>query len=180
MTTRMKTALAAGLAAITMAGAAPLLMASTSAKATVDKQDAPQQQEQPRRRGPGGAGFDGPMRGRGGPGMDFRGLDLTDDQRAQLRKIRDNHQNEFRAAGEKMRAARDGMRTLLEAEPINESAIRAKSSEVAAAEAEIAILNAKVRAESMQILTAEQQAKLKERRSQQGPMRRRGPRPQQQ
>ena len=54
------------------------------------------------------------------------------------------------------------MRALIEADSINESAIRAKSAEVAAAEAEVAILNAKVRAESMQILTSEQQAKLKE------------------
>ena len=169
MTTQFKTALAAGIAAITLAGAAPLLMA----------QDAPQQGQQHQQRGrgpggPGGPGFGGPMRGPGGPGFDFRGLDLTDDQRAQLRKIRESHQDEFRAVGEKMRAAREGMRALLEADSINESAIRAKSAEVAAAEADAAILNAKVRAESMQILTAEQQAKLKElRTSRQGHMRQR-------
>ena len=57
------------------------------------------------------------------------------------------------------------MRALIEADTINESAIRAKSAEVAAAEADVAILNAKVRAESMQILTSEQQAKLKELRT---------------
>jgi protein CpxP len=95
-------------------------------------------------------------------GGEFRGLDLTDDQRAQLRKIREARQAEFKAAGEKLGAARQGMRELIQAEPINEAAIRAKSAEVAAAEAEVAILNAKVRAESLQILTAEQQAKLKE------------------
>jgi periplasmic protein CpxP/Spy len=164
MTTRFKTTIAAGAAALMMAGAAPMLLA----------QDQPQQQRQ-ERRGPG-------MRGmRGGPGMEFRGLDLSDDQRAQLRKIREARQAEFKAAGEKLGAARQGMRALIEADSINESAIRAKSQEVAAAEAEVAILNAKVRAESMQILTSEQQAKLKELRTkrQQRTKQRRGPRGQQ-
>lgn len=171
MTTRMKTTIAAGLAALVLAGGAPLLMA----------QDAPQQQQE-RRRGPGGPGFGGPMRGPGAPGFEFRGLDLSDDQRAQLRKIRDSHQSEFKAVGEKLRAARDGMRTLIEADAINEQAIRSKSAEVAAAEADFAILNAKVRAESMQILTAEQQTKLKEMRAnrQNQARQRRGPKPQQQ
>lgn len=161
MTTRFKTALAAGFVAIAMAGVIPALMA----------QDAPQE----RRGGPG----DGrQMRGPGGAGPEFRALDLTDDQRAQLRKIREARQSEFKAAGEKLGAARQGMRALIEADAINESAIRAKSAEVAAAEAEVAILNAKVRAESLQILTSEQQAKLKElRASREGKMKqRRGPR----
>ncbi len=57
------------------------------------------------------------------------------------------------------------MRALVEADAINESAIRAKSAEIAAAEAEVMILNAKVRQESMQVLTSEQQQKLKELRA---------------
>ena len=123
-------------------------------------------------RGPGGPGGPGGMRGPGfGPG--FRGLDLSDDQQAQLKKIRDARQAEFKAAGDKIGAARQGMRALLEAEAINESAIRAKSQEVAAAEADLAILNAKLRKESMQILTAEQLAKLKEQRDNRGQRQRR-------
>ncbi|HEX6213691.1 MAG TPA: Spy/CpxP family protein refolding chaperone [Vicinamibacterales bacterium] len=153
MTTRFKSTIAAGVAALMLAGAAPLLLA----------QDQPQQPQQRQRRG--GPGVDGPRGMRGGPGMEFRGLDLTDDQRAQLRKIREARQSEFKAAGEKLRAAREGMRALIEADSINEPAIRSKSQEVAAAEAEVAILNAKVRAESMQILTSEQQARLKELRT---------------
>ena len=147
-----------------LAGAAPIALA----------QDQPQTRE---RRGPG---FSGPRGMRGGPGMEFRGLDLTDDQRAQLRKIREARQNEFKATGEKLRAAREGMRQLLTADSINEQAIRSKAAEVAAAEAEMAILNARVRQESLQILTADQQAKLKQFREQRGAQmkQRRGPRPQ--
>jgi protein CpxP len=155
----IKGILTASVAAVMLAGTAPFAIA----------QDQPQQPQRQRR---GGPGIDGPrMRG----GMEFRGLELTDDQRAQLRKIREARQSEFKAAGEKLHAARAAMRALVEADSINESAIRGKSQEVAAAEAEMAILNARVRAESMQILTSEQQAKLKEMRAQRGqPRQRRG------
>jgi Spy/CpxP family protein refolding chaperone len=180
MTTRLKISLAAALAVVTVATAAPMLMATEA------------RQGQPRpgfhlRQGYGGqVGVpprgDGPMggirmRGPGGPmgfGTGFRELDLTDDQKAQLKSIAESHRDEFRAAGEKARTAHEGMRELVEADSINESAIRAKSVEIAAAEAEIMILNAKVRQESTQVLTSEQQQKLKELRAQQP--RRRGQR----
>jgi protein CpxP len=156
MTTRFKTTVAAGIAVMALATAAPMLIA-----------------EGAQQRGPG-PGFGGPPPdGRGGPGMrgpggpmgfgpGFRQLDLTDDQKAQLKSIAESHRDEFRAAGEKARAAHDGMQALIEADSIDEAAIRAKSTEVAAAEADVMILNAKVRKESMQVLTSEQLAKLKE------------------
>ena len=172
MTTRIKTMIAAGAAVAMLAGAAPLVTAAG--------QDQPQRREGQGMRGPGGpGGGPGMRRGPGGPGFggpEFRNLDLSDDQKAQLKKIRDARQAEFKAAFDKMGAARQGMRQLLEADSINEGAIRAKSQEVAAAEAELAILNAKLRKESMQILTAEQLAKLKERGENRGPRQRRGQR----
>ena len=148
-------ALAAAVATLMLAGAVPALIAH---------QDQPQERRGlgPRMGGgPGGPG--GPMRG--GPmglGPGFHQLDLTDDQKAQLKTIAESHRDEFRAAGQKVGAAREAMRALLEADQIDEGAIRAKSAEVAAAEADVAILNAKVRQQSLQILTSEQQAKLKE------------------
>ena len=163
MTTRFKTSLAVGIALLTMATAAPVLVAVNAEQ-----------------RGPG-PGFGGPppggpgMRGPGGPmgfGPGFRELDLTDEQRAQMRSIAESHRDEFKAAGDKSRAAHEAMRTLLEADTIDEAAIRAKSVEVAAAEADVMILNAKVRRESMQVLTPEQQAKLKELRESRGPRQR--------
>jgi protein CpxP len=157
MTTRFKTSLAAGLAVLTLAAGAPMLMAAAQ-----DQQTMP-------RRGPGPGGPGGPgMRGPGGPmgiGPGFRELDLSDDQRAQIKQIAESHRDEFRAAGEKVRAAHDGLRALVDADTIDEGAIRAKSTEIAAAEAEVMILNAKVRKESMQVLTSEQLAKLKELRT---------------
>jgi periplasmic protein CpxP/Spy len=166
MTTRFKTSLGAALAVVTIA-AAPMLMAASSAKATEARQDQPQRRQGPGFGGPppGGPGMPGMRRGPMGFGPEFRELDLSDDQKAQLKSIAQSHHDEFRAAGEKARAAHDGMQALVEADSINESAIRAKSAEIAAAEAEVMILNAKVRQESMQILTSEQQQKLKELRA---------------
>ncbi len=165
MTTRLKTSIAAGITAMTLAVAVPVFVAA---------QDQPQRRQGPGFGGPppgGGPGMPG-MR-RGGPmgfGPGFRELNLTDDQKAQLKQIADSHRDEFRAAGEKVGAAREGMRALMEADTIDENAIRAKSQEVAAAEAEIMILNARVRQQSLQVLTSEQQAKLKElRNSRPGP-----------
>lgn len=157
MTTRLKIALAAGLAAVSMTGVATALA-----------QDA----QVPRQERRAGAGAGGPrgMRGPGGPlmGPMFHGLDLTEDQQAQLRKIRDAREAEFKAAGDKVRTARESLRALIESDTIDESAIRARAAEVAAAEADIAILNARVRHESLQVLTSEQQQKLKDRREHRG------------
>ena len=161
MTTRFKSAIAAGVAALMLGVGVPVYVAA--------------QQEQPRQ-GPG-AGGPGPRRGPGGPmggpmgfGPGFRQLDLTDDQKAQLKQIAESHREEFKAAGDKSRAAHEGMRALMEADQIDENAIRARSQEIAAAEAEVMILNARVRQESLRVLTSEQQAKLKELRSnRQGP-----------
>ena len=165
MGNKMRISLVAVLVAVATAGVAIGLA-----------QDAGQPQRREGQGPRGGPGAGGPMRGPGGPGFEFRGLDLSDDQRAQLRTIRESHEAEFKAVGEKLRAAREGMRELIQADAINESAIRAKSTEVAAAEADFAILNAKVRSEAMQILTSEQQQKLKELRAsrQNQPMKRRG------
>lgn len=160
MTKTLKISLAAGFVAVVLAAGSGLVMA---------------QDNQMPRRGPGqGPGVGGPppdgMRGPGGPqgrmgmgfGPGFRQLDLTDDQKAQVKAIAESHQAEFKAVGEKMRAARQGMRALVEADTLDEAAVRAKSIEVAAAEADAAILNAKVRTQTLQVLTAEQIAKHKE------------------
>lgn len=157
MTKTLKISLAAGFVAVVLAAGSGLVLAEDG---------------QGQRRGPGpGQGQDGPgMRGPGGPmgrgmGMGppgFRELDLSDDQKAQIKTIGESHQAEFKAVGDKMRTAREGMRTLIEADTLDESAVRAKSVEVAAAEADAAILNAKVRAQTLTVLTSEQLAKLKE------------------
>ena len=158
MTKTLKVSLAAGFVAAVLAAGSALVVA---------------QDGQMPRRGPAmgrGGPPPGGMRGPGGPGgpmgmgigPGFRELDLTDEQKAQVTSIVDSHQAEFKAVGEKLHAAREGMQALLEADTLDEAAVRAKSVEVAAAEADAAILGAKVRTQTVQVLTSEQLAKRKE------------------
>jgi len=111
-------------------------------------------------RGPGGPG------GPGGPLAMLRQLDLTDAQRAQVRQIMDAHADELKAVGERLREARKAQDDLVTAQAFDESAIRAKATEVGAVMADAAVLHAKVHAEVFAILTPEQQAKAAELKAQ--------------
>ena len=115
--------------------------------------------------GIGGPGRGGP-RGFGGPMGDLglRGIDLTDAQREQLRTIMESHKQEFEAVRTKLREAHQGLATATNAQAVDEAAIRARSTALATALADEAILRAKVRVEVNGILTAEQLQQLQERR----------------
>jgi len=113
--------------------------------------------------GPGGPGM------RGGPGgmfgLPLRELDLTDAQREQVKAIMTSHRDEQKAVGDKMMAARKALHEAIAAETFNEAAIRAAAGEVGAAEADAAVLQAKIHGEVFAILTPEQVKKAKELRS---------------
>ncbi len=144
--TKIRTLAIAGALALSAAVAVPMAVA----------QDGP-------RRGPG---F-----GRGGPGamadigLPLRQLDLSEGQREQVRAVMSTHQAAFKEIGERLRTARQGLREAIGADALDEAAIRARSAEVAAVEADAAVLRAKVRQDVFSILTAEQQAKAKELRA---------------
>lgn len=137
------------------------------------------------RGGPGGpGGFGGMM---GGPlgmlGPELRAVGLTSEQRTQVQAIVQSHREAQAAIGERLRAANAALREAVTAETFDEGNIRAKAAEVAAAEADAAVLRAKVRAEVFALLTPEQIQKAKELRgrTQDGPRkapgRARAPRP---
>jgi len=117
------------------------------------------------RRGPGGPGG-GPGQF-GGPGglmgmlpMLGRQLNLTDAQRDQIKAIVDAHKDEWKALADRERTARLALGDLVNADTIDEAAIRQKSAEVAAVDADAAVARAHAHAEVVQILTAEQKAQL--------------------
>jgi protein CpxP len=121
-----------------------------------------------RRMGPGGPG-----RGFGpGPGGRFgmlgelghglRQLDLSDAQREQVRGVMDSHRAGFQALGDRMRTVQEALDAVVTADSVDESAIRARSADVAAVQADAAVLRAKLHQEIYSLLTAEQQAKAKE------------------
>ena len=113
-----------------------------------------------------GPGRPGP---RGGPrgGMDFglRGVQLTDAQREQARSILDSHKTVLDEVAAKLRAAHVAFAQAVQAGAVDEAAIRERSTAVANAMADEAILRAKVRVEVEALLTPEQQEQLKQRRA---------------
>jgi protein CpxP len=156
-----------------MVGAAALLVAAGAVLAQAQSQDTPQAPQAGQGRGPGGPGGfgHGPFgrRGFGGPGGDFgllRGLDLTEDQQAQVRQVMQSHRDEFRAVGERLRAAERAQQDAVTATPFDENAVRARAAEVAAVQADEAVLRAKVHSDVFAVLTPEQQAKAAELKAQ--------------
>ena len=150
-------------------GAAVLTIGLGSAALSVaGQQPNPAPSAQGRRGGPDG--FGGPGRGRGGPGgpggplagLPLRELNLTDAQREQVKQIVDSRQQEARAIGERAMAAREALHAATTSPSFDEGLIRAKAAEVAAIEADMAVSRARIFADVFQILTPEQQAKVKE------------------
>jgi Spy/CpxP family protein refolding chaperone len=150
-------------------GAGALLLAiGTGAGAFVHAQD--QNTNQPARPFAGGSGRPGGP-GRFGPGgfggpmgmlrMFSRALNLTDAQRDQIRATADSHRDEWKALADRERGARTALIAAVTADTIDEAAIRQKSSEVAAVEADAAVARAHAHAEVARILTADQRAQLK-------------------
>jgi Spy/CpxP family protein refolding chaperone len=124
-------------------------------------------------RGPGrgGRGFAGGPGGFGrAPGLEMlRQLDLTDQQRQQVRGIFEQHKADFQQVRQRIHTAVEAQRAAAEAAPPDDATIRAKATEVGTAEGDMAVLASHVRAEVFQVLTPEQQAKaatLKQQRQQ--------------
>jgi Spy/CpxP family protein refolding chaperone len=158
-------------------GAAVLTIGLGSAALSVAGQQQNQAPASQGRRG-GPDGFGGPGRGRGGPGgpggpfdsaqgrplagLPLRELNLTDAQREQVKQIVDSRQQEVRAIGERAMAAREALHAATTSPSFDEGLIRAKAAEVASIEADMAVSRARIFADVFQLLTPEQQAKVKE------------------
>lgn len=126
--------------------------------------------------GPGGAGGRVGRFGAAGPGgfrgpgaaigLPVRELNLSDAQQDQIRDIVQRHRDEMRTAQDHLRTARDAQRKAVETVPVDEGAIRAMTQQLADAETEAAILQARVHSEVWSILTADQQEQARKLESQ--------------
>lgn len=125
---------------------------------------------------PGPAGGRGGPRGPGGPGGGLlapllsthvealRGLELTDAQREQVRSIMESHKAEVQAIAERGRSAFEALNTVTRA-ATDEAAIRQQGEAVGTIVADAAVLRARVHTEVWGVLTAEQQAKAEQLRT---------------
>jgi len=119
--------------------------------------------------GRAGGGF-GP--GRGGPGGPgailgpaFQRLDLSDAQKARVKEILDSHQNDLRTLGTRSMTAHQALDTAPTSDSFDEAAVRTRSAELAAIDADMAVMRARVYNEVYQLLTPDQQKQLKQLRA---------------
>ena len=105
---------------------------------------------------------DGPAPdGRRGPPLRMLAvaLDLTDAQQDQIKAIFEGHRPEFEQLKTRARTAQTAVRTAIEADEVNEQAIRSAVTARAQVEADGAVLKAKMRKEVQALLTPEQRTK---------------------
>ena len=110
------------------------------------------------------------MMGRGmGPGgalgmidLPLGRLGLSPQQQDQVQAIMQSHQDEMKALGDRAMAAQDALQAAVTADTIDDNTIRARSADVAAVDADMAVARAHVRGEVLQVLTADQRAQAKQ------------------
>jgi Spy/CpxP family protein refolding chaperone len=117
----------------------------------------------------------GPMRpgGPGGPGgplgeflREARALNLSDAQKEQLRGIAQARQSAAQATGQRVFVARQALEAAVTSSALNEAAVRQAAADLAAVEADAAVLRSRVYHEALSVLTGEQQAQLTQMRAQ--------------
>ncbi len=117
--------------------------------------------DRPRRGFPGGPGGEGP---RDGIGLLPRDLNLTQDQRAQIKKLTDSFE-------ESTKSLRDQLKTLHESEPdpfsgtFDEATVRAAAEARAKVDIELSVARAQLMSQIAAVLTTEQKAQLAARRA---------------
>ena len=106
--------------------------------------------------GPGGHG------GRGfAAGFALGQLDLSDAQKQQVGDITKRHRDQTRPLMQRLGQAMAAQRAAIDTVPVNEAAVRAASQDVAAAQADMAVEQARLHSDVFAVLTVEQQAKAK-------------------
>lgn len=104
--------------------------------------------------GPGGPGVFGPG------GLRLAGANLTDAQRDQVRGVIGAHRDELRSLFEQVTQARRALSASVERGQVDEAA----ASQVGTATAAVALAEARIRAEVLQLLTPEQREAVQKRR----------------
>ena len=155
---RIKTVAIATLSAIALA-------ASIAVAQTVTTDQSNQQGTRTERRG----GFRGEHKGHGWGGMRggiFKQLNLTEDQQAKIKQIRENSATQNKPLREQLRAKRQELRQANEGGTFNEALATQKLTEMASLEAKLMGERFKVHQEMLSVLTTEQKAQLEQSKAQ--------------
>jgi len=116
----------------------------------------------------GRRGWHGEVMKRGGPGGDglFERLNLTDDQKAKLKQIRESFATTNKPLMEQLRAKRQELRQASEGGTFNEALATQKLTEMAGLEAKMMGARFQLHQEMLTVLTAEQKTQLDQMKAQ--------------
>ena len=116
----------------------------------------------------GHRGGRGGQKGWGGmrEGGFFRQLNLTEDQKAKIKQIRDNYAQTNKPLRDQVRAKRQELRQASEGGTFNEALATQKLTEIAPLEAKLMASEHNLHQEMLSVLTAEQKAQLEQSRAQ--------------
>jgi protein CpxP len=118
------------------------------------------------REGRGKGEWRGDREGRGGMrGMMFRGIDLTDDQKAKMKQIGDSFRERTQSLHQALRAKRQELRQASEGATFNEALATQKLQESASLEAKLMGEQFRMRQEMLSVLTPEQKTQLEQKRA---------------
>ena len=156
---RFKTLAIATLSAIALA--ASIAVAQTASTG----QDQSQGTRKESRRGGRGEGKGHGWRGNHGGGA-FRQLNLTDDQKAKIKTIRESFAERNKPLRQELQAKRQELRQANEGGTFNEALATQKLTEMASLEAKLMGERFKSHQETLSVLTAEQKAQLEQSKAQ--------------
>jgi periplasmic protein CpxP/Spy len=104
------------------------------------------------------------MRGMGTPL--FEQLQLSEDQRAQIRTIFSGARDNIQPLAQQLREKLAGLREATGVQPFDETTVRSRAQEIADLQAQLMVARVKVRNQALAVLTDEQKARLSELRAQ--------------
>src|SRR5579862_3866890 len=147
--------LAAGTCLMALGMASGLLAASHSQNTSADQPAFSGRRGGPPMgmMGPGPMGFLGPILPR---------LNLTDAQKAQVKTIMESHAADFKTLRTQGAPAHQALEQAMLTDPVDDNAVTAASAQVAAVDAQEAVLAAHVRSEIFQILSDDQKTQVKQ------------------
>ena len=160
---KIKTLTIASLSAVALA--APIAFAQS----TTTTQDTPQATGE--RHGGHGKGWGDKGRGWGGErggrmgGMMFRGINLTDDQKAKMKEIGQSFRESTKSLHEQLRAKREELRQASEGGTFNEALATQKLQESAGLQAKLMGEQFRMRQQMLSVLTPEQKTQLEQKRA---------------
>jgi protein CpxP len=163
---RIQTLAVAGLSALALA--TPVALAQTAGgeqQGQTTRAERRGKGERGERRGHRGGKRGGKFGRHGGRSM-FRGVELTDAQKASLKQLRQSFQERTQPVREQLRAKRQELRQAQSGGTFNEALAAQKLTETAGLKAKLMAERFRLQQESLAVLTPEQKTQLEQRRQQ--------------